>query len=444
MKSTKVLLLNPPINDIIETELPPYISRGSGNLPPLGLLYLVSALRKQKNVNVVFLDASEKKLSYEQLIVKIKEINPDIVGITTITHNLVSVVKTVKIIKSISPRIHINLGGPHVTLFANQSFLLPEIDSITLGDGERSFSLFILGEKPPGIYLRGEEISSPDIIEEIDHLEFPARDLVLKNKYRYVLAGKRKVATMISSRGCPFNCNFCLVSNFKYRRRSVSNVLKEIDLCIKQGFEEIYFVDDTFNADREWLLDFCSEIKKRDILWSCRARVANMDEDLIAELSKSNCIRIHFGVETPFQEGLNFFRKGITKKDIEKVFKWCQKYKIQTVAYFLIGTPVEKNREQVLETINFAIKLNPEYCLFNILAIYPKTDLYSQALEGKILNENCWEEFMRFPYKGFKIPFWEEFLKRKELLQLLKLAYFKFYFRPSRAYKIFKTLWKKE
>jgi radical SAM superfamily enzyme YgiQ (UPF0313 family) len=444
MKYKKILLMNPPVCEMLETELPLFINKNLGILPHLGLLYLISSFRKYK-IKVNFLDCLERRMSYFKLFSYIKDYQPDFVGIMTITHNILTVLKVIEIIKEASPKTHINLGGPHVTLFPYETLKLNGADSITVGDGEIVLPEFILGNRLKGIYLKDDinQDLKPAVINDLDILDFPTRDLLLYKKYSYVLSGKRKVATMISSRGCPFNCSFCLVPNFKFRRRSVENVIAEVDYCIKLGYQEIYFVDDTFNSNIDWLKEFCKQIKKRDILWSFRGRINNLDEELIRELKESKCIRIHFGIETSSEEGLKLLRKNIKMEEIEKVIKLCKKYKIETCTYFLIGCPHEKKVEQIWETINFAIKLNPDYCLFNILTIYPKTELYKLAIGKNILDENYWQRFIKNPYKDFQLPFWEENIKREELLKLLKKAYFKFYFSPGMVYKIFKSLWRK-
>lgn len=441
MSSIKVLLLNPPCEDMIKTELPSFINKNLGRLPHLGLLYLVSALRKYNDeIKVKLLDSLEAKMNLNRLLSYIKNYQPDLVGIFTITHNILTVLKIVKAIKKIFPQIHINLGGPHVTLFPQQTLKLEGVDSITVGDGEEAFVKLALKlkrkenlDKIEGVYFKNQNYSNfrPAIIDDLDKLEFPARDLILGKKYSYRLSGRRKITTLVSSRGCPFNCSFCLMPNFKFRKRSLKGVLEEIDVCIKLGFEEVYFVDDTFNTDIGWVREFIAGIKSRNICWSFRGRVNGLTEELVKDLRESNCIRIHFGVEASNNQGLNLLNKQIKIEDITNAFKLCRKYGIETVAYFLIGSPHEKSREQVLDTINFALKLNPDYCMFNILAIYPKTDLYVQAIKKKILSPGYWEKFIRSPESSFKLPFWEEIFNREELFKLLKEAYRRFYFRSG-------------
>ncbi|MDP8234619.1 MAG: radical SAM protein [Candidatus Saelkia tenebricola] len=453
MKRVKVLLLNPPCEDMITTELPLLINKNLGNLPQLGLLYLVSSLKRHSDeIELKFLDSLEAKINYKRLSRYVKSYKPDIVGILAITHNILTVSKVVKIIKKISLHTHVNLGGPHVTLFPQEALGLNGVDSITVGDGEEAFTELVLDFKRKenlneikGVYFKNKNPVeyAPAVIDDLDKIEFPARDLMLGKKYSYRLSGKRRIATMVSSRGCPFHCSFCLVPNFKFRKRSVDNVLKEIDACIRLGFEEIYFVDDTFNTDIQWVQEFISQIKSCNISWSFRGRVNVVTDALVRDLRESGCVRIHFGVEASSDKGLDSLNKNANIEDITNAFKLCKKHGIETVAYFLIGTPYEKSKVQVLDTIDFALKLDPDYCMFNILAIYPKTKLYFDAVDKKIIPSKYWQDFITYPSKDFKLPFWEENLSRKELQQLVRLAYKRFYFRIAIIKKGLRLFWKR-
>ena len=118
-------------------------------------------------------------------------------------------------------------------------------------------------------------------------------------------------------------------------------------------------------------------------------------------------------------------------EEIERVFALCKKYRIETVGYFLIGSPDERRKKDVLNTINFALKLNPDYSMFNILIVYPKTALFSKALKDGIIESAYWQKYISAPYRGFQLPFWSENLNRRQLTGLLNYAYRRFYFRPG-------------
>ena len=202
-------------------------------------------------------------------------------------------------------------------------------------------------------------------------------------------------------------------------------MVDEIEECLNLGAEEIHFVDDTFNVLPARVIDICEEISKRKLKfrWSIRGRVDMISQEMLFKLKKSGCGRIHFGVETSSNQGLEQLKKGITVEQIKKVFKWTRQIGIITVTYFIIGCPHEKKKEDTLKTIDFAIQIDPDFALFNVLAVYPGTDLYEESLRRGIFKGDPWIEFVRQPHKYFAIPVWREQFCRRELFSLLNLAY---------------------
>jgi radical SAM superfamily enzyme YgiQ (UPF0313 family) len=150
-------------------------------------------------------------------------------------------------------------------------------------------------------------------------------------------------------------------------------------------------------------------------------------------LRKAGCIRIHYGVESGNPAILNGLKKGITLEQVKEAFKKTKKAGIGTLGYFMIGNPGE-TRKEVMETIEFACKLNPDYAYFSITTPYPDTELYSMGLERKLITDK-WLEFAKSPTKDFIPDFWEEHLTREELYDLIKVAYKKFCFRPSFVFR---------
>jgi radical SAM superfamily enzyme YgiQ (UPF0313 family) len=123
-------------------------------------------------------------------------------------------------------------------------------------------------------------------------------------------------------------------------------------------------------------------------------------------------------------------KKGISKEQIEKAFRMCRELHIQTLAYFMIGAPTE-TEEDIKETMDFALKLKPDYIHATIFTPYPETELYKNALENKTIKNDYWREFARDPKEGFLTPYWYEVLSREALFELLDNFYRRFYGRPS-------------
>ena len=448
----KILLINPPILNIIAGNLPEILEEENDILPPLGLMYLAGYLEKFTNHQVKILDCSVEKLNYQGLKNRIKQENPDVVGITTLTFTLIDVIKTIKIVKQINRNIKVILGGPHIHIYPEETMTIKEVDFCVLGEGERPLKDLLDNidnikalYKIKGIVFRDKEgkiinTGAPDFIQDLDSLPFPARHLTNYKKYSSTIAKRFPVTTMITSRGCPFNCLFCDRPHLghQFRARSAKNVVDEMEQCKKMGIEEIFIYDDTFSVNRQRVLDICSEIQKRklDIAWDVRTRVDTVDEQMLREMRKAGCQRIHYGVEAGTQKILNVLRKGITLEQVERAFYWSKKVGIQTLAYFMLGSPTE-TKEDITATLNLAKKLNPDYAHFSITTPFPATDLYYLGLKQKILPYDYWKEFAENPRPDFRSYFWEENFTREELIALLKKAYRSFYFRPT---YILKTL----
>lgn len=447
----KIILINPPISKLHDPAPIEVLMENDDSMPPLGLLYLAGYLEKYTNYQIETLDCQIEGIEHGELKELIEKKNPDIVGVTTMTFTLPDVVKTIKIIKQAKPNAKIVLGGPHVHIYPEETIQIKEVDYCVLGEGEKPFKELLENiedtenlYKVKGIVFKDKKkiinTGSPPPIQNLDILPFPARYLVPYKKYKSVLAKKFPVTTMITSRGCPFKCLFCdrpHMGNI-FRARSAKNVVDEMEECKKMGIKEIFIYDDTFSVDRQRVLDICSEIIKRklDIAWDVRTRVNTVDEKMLKSMKKAGCQRIHYGVEAGTEKTLKVLRKGITLDQVRKAFGWTKKAKIQTLAYFIIGSPGE-TKEDIMQTIKLAKKLKPDYATFSILTPYPATDLYKMGLEQGILPYDYWKEFAKNPKSDFRpyLHFWKENLSTEDLFKLLKKAYKSFYLSPNYVIK---------
>ncbi|MFA6410769.1 MAG: radical SAM protein [Candidatus Buchananbacteria bacterium] len=441
----KIVLVNPPISKIIDPSLPAILLEEEDAMPPLGLMYLAAFLEKNSNHQVEILDCQVEKINHEQLAEVIKEKKPDAVGITAMTFTLLDVISAVQIIKKIDPSIKIILGGPHVHIYPEETITIKDVDYVVIGEGELPLKELLdsisnhqdLYQVKGIVFKDQEKIVNNGArlpIENLDTLPFPARHLTPYKKYSSSLAKRFPVTTMFTSRGCPYRCLFCDRPHLgkMFRARSAKNVVDEMEICAQMGIKEIFIYDDTFAVDRQRVFDICDDIKKRklDISWDIRTRVNTVDQEILLALKSAGCQRIHYGVEAGTAKILEVLRKGITIEMAQKAFFITRKIGIQTLGYFMIGSPTE-TRQDVLETIKVAKKLKPDFAHFTITTPYPATDLYRLGLENGILPYDYWKEFAKNPTKDFKPLIWEENLKRDELVALLKKAYRSFYFRPT-------------
>ena len=444
----KVLLINPPRFNEVLADNPSFIDEERCFNPPLGILYVGTYLKKNSHHQVAALDAQVEGLNYDDNFRKmIREADPDIVGITAMTFTLIDVVKTIDLVKEVNKKIVIVLGGPHPTIFPEETLNLPCVDYVIIGEGEMPFlGLVNALNGEPGFRLRdikglvykenGRIFNNGmgEFIDDLDELPPPERTLLPVEKYNSILGGGRVVTTMFTSRGCPFQCAFCDRPHLgkKFRARSAKRVVDEMAECLRLGIGEILVYDDTFTVNRERVSDICREIIKRNLrfIWDIRARVDTVDEDMLKLLKQSGCHRIHFGVESGTDRILKILNKGVTVAQITKTFALCKKLGIETLAYFMIGSPTE-TKQDIYETMKFARKIDPDYAHITILTPYPGTKIYESALREGVIKSDYWREFANDPEKGVVTRYWENELSKEELFMLLGKFYREFYGRPS-------------
>ncbi len=440
----KVLLIEPSMNNIISFSIPSIESEDSGFYPPLGLMYLAAYLTQNSDHQVQIIDMPVEKMTYETLEKEIKERAPDVVGIHATTFTIVDALLVANTVKKVKPHIHVCLGGPHTTIYPEETIDRPEIDFLVLGEGEVIFTELINALENGGdlkkikgiVFKRGGKIINNGLAEpisDLNKLPFPNRKLIPYQKYHSIIARHPVITTFLTSRGCPYHCTFCYqFMGRNYRYRSVANVMEEIEECLKLGIKEFFFFDETFTINRERALAICDEIinRKLDISWEIRARVNTVDREMLAKFKKAGCERIQFGVETSSPEILKIIKKGITITQVREAFKMAKDVGLTTFADFMIGLPTE-TREQALRTIEFSKELKPNYVQFGITTPLPATELYESGFEKGLYHEDYWRDFARNPSKEFIPKVWEEHLLREELLFLLNYAYRSFYMRPS-------------
>ena len=438
----RVLLIRPPARHTVESEVPEAVEAENLSYPPLALISIATFLRAQSDHEVAILDAQLDNLDYDQLKEKVAAWRADVVGITAFTVQLVDVHKTIQACKEVGvPRVVI--GGPHVNDFPQECRGLPGVDAVVKGEGQKPMldllAVWARGEVAqaiPGVIAHPDDpVPQDDVYFSNDMDEYPILDLTLVEYQRYydVMGEGGIFTTVISSRGCPYRCTFCNTPRHRYRVMSPGRVCDELESCIGLGIREFYFVDDTFNITNKRVIELCDEILRRglDIRWTVRFRVKGVDRPLLDKMKAAGCTRIQFGVEQGTEEGLLRLKKDVTSREIENAFQLCREVGIRTVAYFMIGTPTERTREDVLDTIDYSIRLKPDFVMYNLLTPFPGTTLYDEGLRDGVLDVEPWLRFMRQPDESFKAQVWDEHFSREELRQMLDLAWKRFYWRPE-------------
>lgn len=417
-----LLLVNPAQNHTISGNLPNYIDESRGNVPPLGLLYLAAMVDRVPGWEVQICDMSAGDLLDQH------HDSPDVVGITATTFTLRDTLDVAAQAKHKWPDAPVVLGGIHPTIYPNETAHLPNVDYVVVGEGEHTLMHHL---------DQMRQRTAPTIMDSSGALEaaglpVPARHLLDQRKYYSVLGTKSHSTTMFTSRGCPFSCIFCHRKTMgrRWSSRTTNQVMDELWDIKKLGIDEILIYDDTFTVDARRVEEICDRITAENlqIVFDIRARVDTVTPRMLDKLKRAGCKRIHYGVEASSNEILESLGKGITMLQVTETFSNTREAGIETLAYFIIGSPGETAAD-IERTMHFARELKPEYCHFAIMTPYPATPLYELGLAKKLYND-YWLEFAKDPYGTFEAPFWPE-LDRDYLLSALERAYRSFYLRPG-------------
>ncbi len=293
-------------------------------------------------------------------------------------------------------------GGPLPTC-EPESFLA-DFDVVVRGEGEQTMVEALAAraagadlDAVPGVVARstgGAAGAAPErpLAADLDALPFPARDL-LPNA-AYVKHGRRRygyaVTTVMSSRGCPFACEFCsnVVFGASYRERSPSSVVDEVEEALALGYDRIAFADDVFTLRRERVAAVCAEIERRGLrfAWECLARVDGIDRATAETMRSAGCRTVFFGIESGSDEVLRMMRKGITAAQARKAVWAAHAAGLEVGAFFILCYPGETD-ETVLETLRFAASLPLDYIGLSMPYPLPGTPL-GERMKSRVTGES--------------------------------------------------------
>jgi len=403
------------------------------NVLPLGLAYIAATLEENGYSPDVFDLNVEPKL-------KIPWSRYDIVGITTVTSSIKAAWQLCREAKCANPQILTVLGGHHVNALPEESVSLPDVDGVIRGEGEyamlelcetiergKSFKDILgLTYKVNGAVKSNEP---RPLNRELDKLPLPAYHLFPLSKYESPERGGAQSGSMITSRGCPFSCTFCSIRNLHgraFRPLSVNRVIENMHL-LQERFkvDHIGINDDLLNANMKRLFQICSRIKEErfDFTWDTPngIRVDLVSEEMFRTMKSVGCTRVCFGVESGSQYVLdNIIKKRIKLEQVRRAVRLAKKSGMEVHLFFVLGLPGE-TPNHMIETINLAMELNPDYAQFSIACPYPGTELYWQV-KDKLLSDD-WDYFGHWEGKAM--------FKGQEVAEpYFKLAYRRFYLMP--------------
>jgi len=289
--------------------------------PPLGICYIASMLRKMPEVNVALKDYEVEHFSREKFSSMLREKKIDVLGVSFRTASYGSAKECIKASRDAGRDIFTVAGGHHATAFPEETLRDLGCDAVIMGEGEYTFPDLVdrleRGEGLDGltgVAFRGRDggvtVNAPrPPIEDIDALPWPARDLLDMSRYN--------VVTLLTSRGCPFNCIYCdkAISTRKVKFRSPDDIYNEIRHIIESsGKNRLYIVDDHFFLKKHILEPILDRIiaEKLSIRWTCQARVDGVFSDTIVKAKQAGCEQIMFGIETGDPDELKYIRKAST------------------------------------------------------------------------------------------------------------------------------------
>ena len=383
----------------------PSRDRSPFRFPPLGLGYVASKLRNN-GYSVSIIDCTF--ITERQVLQTVREFSPRVIGIYSMFSMKNSAIRLAKLL-----RRECNVlvaGGPLPTLYPDE--YLEAFDFVCVGEGEETMLELVQASqsgadlsKVRGLCFRtknGE--TTPDMlavktpprppIENLDSIPFPARDLYDNAAYQDYFMNRfgKKETSIITTRGCPFDCDFCSRPIFSrnFRARSAENVVDELCEIARLGYDWVWFSDDCFTLSTRRVLDVCKGIKDRnlDLKWECLSRVDTFNVDIASAMISAGCRRVFFGIESGDDGILREMRKQISVSDVRRGVGVAVKAGLEAAGFFIVGYPGEDD-STILKTVKFATELPLDYVSFSLPYPIPGTGLYNRVKDR--MSEKDWQ-----------------------------------------------------
>jgi radical SAM superfamily enzyme YgiQ (UPF0313 family) len=415
----KILLINPPLPNFNEN---PY--------PPLGLAYM-GAVLENEGYEVKIVDMPPLGLEINSVRNYILKFSPDLVGITCVAANYRYCIDIARTVKQINPFCKIIVGGPHVTFIAEKVLYDNSwVDIVVRGEGEETMlelvQLFEGGMEdlnsikgisfrrfPKGIYSTNER----PFINKLDSIPYPARHMLPMDKYKQLT----KYTSVITSRGCVYNCIYCNASAFwkhKIRFRTPLSVYEEIKfLKGSYGIKHFKFVDDLFLFEEKRNDVLLKLLEKLEIKWICNTRIDLLNNKLIENAAQAGCEKMIFGIESLSTKVQKVIKKNIkiSQHEIIEVLEMCHKNGIHTKLNFIIGLPSQM-KEDIGNIKKLILRSKPTEIAINALTPYPGTYLV-EHFENLGIHYNMPERYDEEKQKSIYLS--NTYLSKKDISNYL-------------------------
>jgi radical SAM superfamily enzyme YgiQ (UPF0313 family) len=411
--------------------------------PPLNLCYL-AAIAEKEGHEVRILDGQAENLDAQELVDQTAAFDPHLIGVTSTTPFHHVVVEMAQHLKARLPRVPIVIGGAHITLTREQGF-----DAVFeygfVGEADLSWpqllrQLSVGGDvrQVPGILHRNDGTvqftGDAPRVENLDDLPMPARHLLRTDRYR--------IATIMTMRGCPFNCIFCSTQVFghRVRKRSPQLVVEEIKSVIRDfGVRHFIFMDDTLTLDRKHILAICDGLQRERvaITFEGATRANLLDEELIARMAETGLIRMGFGLESADETVRRIIKKEVPLESYTEANRLANRYGIETQNACMIGLPGD-TKESIRKTLAFLRQARDiKQANLSIAVPYPGTELNEMAKRGDHglrLIESDFSKFRRYNSAVMQVGD----LSPQDLIKLQNDAFVSIYIVPWRWKSVYK------
>jgi anaerobic magnesium-protoporphyrin IX monomethyl ester cyclase len=387
---------------------------------PLGVAALASQLHKL-GVEAKVFDCTFS--SFEQVRESMLSYRPDIVGIYCMVTLSRSTFRIAETVRADLPECLLVAGGPLPTLYP-EHFNGP-FDAVFRGEADETFPRFCrdyLGLEPgsrrklsdlrldgyAGLFIQqdGLQIANPPVHyteKEIDSFPLPAWEDFDHAAYQQesLLKGGAKTTSIITTHGCPFDCDFCSRPVFGsfFRRRKLDSVIEEIEQIRRLGYDSLWIADDSFTLNLNYLQDFCRRMAGRNIKWSCLSRVNGIKPGIARMMKAAGCRRVYLGLESGSQETLALMNKKATLREGIDAVQLFHSAGIEVAAFFIVGYPGE-SVSSIEKTFQLALTLPLNEISFNVPFPLPGSKLFDRVSE--LDRDKDWdkENEVTFVYKS--------------------------------------------
>jgi radical SAM superfamily enzyme YgiQ (UPF0313 family) len=443
----KILLVNPSLRRATTGQYEKEVETKRGLYPPLGLTYIAGVLEKNEHQVKIFDCDAEGGDAAAQILKICADWQPEMAGFYAMTWTYCQARQLAEQIKNYSGKIITVVGGPNVSCLPKESLEFGRFDFGVRGEGEETIIELVdsirgknnlaLSQIKGLIFRKGREIiinEQRELIRNLDVIPFPSRHILLMEKYFDIFARQKKVATIIATRGCPFECIFCDRENRmgrNWRVRSPQNICAEIrEVKEKYGIREFMFFDDNLIVDKQWGLELCRQLKPLNVIWECRNRVNLVDEEMLNAMKEAGCYRIRFGFESGDNGILKIMKKAITVEQSLRCAEICHRVNMEMFGYFMMGSPHE-TKETMQKTLDLALKIDPAFAVFSKTILIPGSELFVWAVENGQIDKNYWSRFLKGEETNGAPSFNTKELSEKEVAEFVSYSTMKFYMRLS-------------